>query len=222
MRTFYPTHTRVCSSLGLSSRYDRRVSCVHPGKTFSPHIVFLLGVPTLSSLCSTPPPSWTPSPRDADWNQTDPLWAARHPAAGFEGNFSIDVSSEHTPINFPFRKDSFNLENDLTNTVAASDDFDHLPQRFVASNSQHSAASTVPTLLNSGSVRSTGDLVRGNDSIAGSFFSTGDLVRGKSHVLKNLCSKGEEVTSQTVCEFRRTSKISINTWNGKLNLPFEG
>ena len=78
-----------------------------------------------------------------------------------EPNFSIDVSSEHTPINFPSRKDSFILENDLTNTVA-----DHLPQRFVASSSQCSAGSTIPTLLNSGSVRSTGDLVRGNNSVA--------------------------------------------------------
>ena len=75
--------------------------------------------------------------RDADWNQTDPLctpprgWtvrplATRHPATGYVPNFCVDVSSEHTPINFPSRKDSFNLENELTNTVAASEDFDHL------------------------------------------------------------------------------------------------
>ena len=51
-----------CSSLGLSSMYDRRVCWVHPSKTFSPHIMSLLGVPTLSSFCSTPPPSWTSSP----------------------------------------------------------------------------------------------------------------------------------------------------------------
>ena len=61
---------------------------------------------------------------------------------------------------------SFNLENDLTNIVAASEGFDHLPHRFVASSSQHSAASTVPTLLNLVSVRSTGELVRGNNPVA--------------------------------------------------------
>ena len=110
--------------------------------------------------------------------------ATRHPATGNVPNFCIDVSSEHTPINFPPRKDSFNLENELTNTVAASEDFGHLLKRFVACSSQHSAASTVPTLLNLGSVRSTGELVRGNDSIAGSFFRTGDMVRGNNPVAR--------------------------------------
>ena len=123
-------------------------------------------VPTPSSFCSTPP-SWTPSPETVtgirptpcalrqDDGQVGPL-AARHPATGYEPKFCIDVSSERTPINFPSRQDSFNLEHDLTNTVAASEDFDHLPQRFVASSSQHSAVSTGPTLLNLGPVRSTG------------------------------------------------------------------
>ena len=71
-------------------------------------------------------------------------WPSRAPT-GSEPKSLIEVSSEHTPINFPSRKDSFILENDLTNTVAASEDFDRLPQRFVASSSQHSAASTVAT-----------------------------------------------------------------------------
>ena len=74
-----------------SSRYDLHVYCVLPSKTFSPHTISLLGVPTLSSFCSTPPPSWTPSPetltgirptpcalRQKD-GQFGPL-AARHPA----------------------------------------------------------------------------------------------------------------------------------------------
>ena len=43
-----------------------------------------------------------------------------------------------------------------TTTRTLSEDFGHLPQRFVASSSQHSAASTIPTLLNVGPVRSTG------------------------------------------------------------------
>ena len=41
---------------------------------------------------------------------------------GYEPNSIIDVSSEHTPINFPFRSNSFNREDDLTNTIAASED----------------------------------------------------------------------------------------------------
>ena len=38
------------------------VSCALFNKTFSSHIMSLLGVPALSTFCSTPPPSWTPSP----------------------------------------------------------------------------------------------------------------------------------------------------------------
>ena len=139
--------------------YDRRVLRASQQNIQHPHIMSLFGVPT-PSIFSTPPPSCTPSPetltgiksnscalRQGD-GQFGPL-ATRRPATGYEPNFCIDVSSEHTPINFPSRKDSFTLENDLTNTVAASEDFDgHLPQRFVASSSQHSAASTIPTLLN--------------------------------------------------------------------------
>ena len=88
------------------------------------------------------------------------------PLTGCEPNFCIDVSSEHTPIHSPSRKNRFNLESDLTNTVAASEDLDHLPQRLAASGSQHSVASTVPTLLNLGSLSSDRKLVRGTDSVA--------------------------------------------------------
>ena len=45
----------------------------------------------------------------------------------YEPKTCIGVSSEHTPINFPTRRDSFNLENDLK--FAFSEDSDHLPQR---------------------------------------------------------------------------------------------
>ena len=60
----------------------------------------------------------------------------------------VDVSSEDTPIHFKSRKNSFNLASGLTNTVAASEDFDHLPQQSAASGSHYSAVSTLPTLLN--------------------------------------------------------------------------
>ena len=70
------------------------------------------------------------------------------PNTGYEPKFCIDVSSQHTPINLPSRKSSFNLENDAT--VAASEDFD-LSHHSGASSSRHSVASTVQTLLNLGS-----------------------------------------------------------------------
>ena len=48
--------------------------------------------------------------------------AERSPLTGYEPNSLIEVSSEHTPINFLSRKNSFNTDlNDLATTVAASE-----------------------------------------------------------------------------------------------------
>ena len=74
------------------------------------------------------------SPLDGESGSlTDPIHNTSH-----EANLCFDVNCEHTPLSCPSRKNSFNLENDLTNTVAASE--------------EHSAASTVPALLNSDSL----------------------------------------------------------------------
>ena len=69
------------------------------------------------------------------------LVANSTPLTGYEPNFDVEVNSEHTPI----------PENDFTTTDAASEDNDRNAQRFAASGSQQAVASTVPTLLNSGS-----------------------------------------------------------------------
>ena len=53
------------------------------------------------------------------------------PYTGYEPKFCIDVSSEHTPINFPSDK---NRENDVS--IAASEDFD-FPQHSGASSGRH-------------------------------------------------------------------------------------
>ena len=66
------------------------------------------------------------------------------PNTGYEPKFCIDVSSEQTPINLPNRNRSFQQEYDAT--ITASEDLG-LPQHSEASSSQHTAASTVPTLL---------------------------------------------------------------------------
>ena len=48
--------------------------------------------------------------------------AEQSPLTGYEPKSLIEVSSEHTPINFPSRENSFNTDfNDLTTTVAASE-----------------------------------------------------------------------------------------------------
>ena len=72
------------------------------------------------------------------------------PNTSYEPKFCIDVSSEHTPINLPTKDIGFQQEYDAT--IAASEDH-HLPRHSRASSSsQHTAASTVPTLLKLGSL----------------------------------------------------------------------
>ena len=62
---------------------------------------------------------------------SDPL-ADTTPNKGYEPNLCIDVSSEHTPINYSLRKNNFYLENTLTTTVAESENSDGFPQRSAA------------------------------------------------------------------------------------------
>ena len=109
----------------------------HPARILLNHLIrtpcqSLQGVPNLSSSCSTPPLTWTPAPETltgirpttsatSPWGgHSDPL-ADPTPNTGYEPNLCIDVSSEHTPIKCPFRKNSFNLEN-----------FDGFPQQPAA------------------------------------------------------------------------------------------
>ena len=86
-----------------------------------------------------------------------PLWggppghlADPTPNIGSEPKFCIDVSSEHTPINLPTRSMGFQQEYDAT--IAASEDLNLPRHSGASSSSQHTAASTVPTLLKLGSL----------------------------------------------------------------------
>ena len=154
--TFTCTHVRVAQD----------VFCAHSQKHVHPHTMSLLGGSSLSSFCSTPPPTWIRSPATLTGIRPNPCatslldgqsghLADSTPTTVYEPNFCIDVSSEHTPINFTSRRNSFNFENDLTNTVAASEDSDHLPQRSAASGSQHSQPALSPRCL-----------VQGNEFVA--------------------------------------------------------
>ena len=61
-------------------------------------------------------------------------WLNRAPLTSYESKSLIEVSSEHTPINFPSRKNSFNTNvNDLTATVAASDTAETIEARQLTS-----------------------------------------------------------------------------------------
>ena len=106
----------------------------------------LLGVhpQTFSSFCSTPPQT-TPTTCSLTGIKSTPCatplegrsgyLAESLPHAGYEPNTCIDVSSEHTPINYPSRRNSFNIQNDFTTTVAASENFDGFHQQAAASGS---------------------------------------------------------------------------------------
>ena len=121
---------------------------------------------------------------------------------GYEPNSCIDFSSEHTPINCPSRRNSFNTENDLTATVAASETPDMkevgqstsplffqerevssdpfcvsgFQQQAAASGSQQQASSSVVSPRLSADLWGTRKLVRGNGSISS---VEGTLSRGK-------------------------------------------
>ena len=115
--------------------------------------------------------------KDADWNQTKPVrdstvGGAVWPSGRSDPNHRLCAQTLHRCQQsahadpFPVQENSFNLESFLTNTVVASEDSDHVPQRLAASGSQHSVVSTVPTRLSPGSFSSARKLVRGSDSVA--------------------------------------------------------
>ena len=93
----------------------------------------LLDVPDpFPFFCSTPPPS-TPTALSMTGIRRSPCatppagtlfghLAESSPHTGYEPKSCIDVRSEHTPINYTSRRNSFNTDyNDLTTTVAASE-----------------------------------------------------------------------------------------------------
>ena len=125
----------------------------------------------------------------------------------------VDVSSEHTPIHVPFRDNIFNQEDNLTNTIAASEDFDHFPQT-ADSRIHHSAATTVTALLNLGPLSGTKKLVRDDEFVPSSFSSAGKTERGNDFV-----AIVEEEEKEI--EIGRTRNISMICWNGKLSQPFK-
>ena len=139
------THMRVTQ--------DVHRSCVVPVRTLksSTHSIFhrpLFDVlDPCPSCCSTPPPS-TPTALPMSGIRRSPCatphggllfgyLAESTPLTGCEPKTCIDVSSEHTPINHPSRRDSFNIENnDRTTTVAASENSAGFQQQAVARSNQ--------------------------------------------------------------------------------------
>ena len=170
-------------------------SCVCFSKVSPSATMSLLGVPEFPPF---PPifssPTTTPTPlNEIRLNPcATPLWggpsghlADPTPNTGYEPKFCMDVSCEHTPVNLPDSNRNFPHHYDAT--TAASEDLT-LPQHSGASSrSQHTAASTVPTLLKPGSV-GTGSrkLVADYESVAS---QSGSKKTGCGRGSRNNCSK---------------------------------
>ena len=108
--------------------------------------------------------------------QSAPL-AGAIPNTGFEPKSCIDVSSEHAPIKYISRRNSFNIENDLTTTVAASETFDGFHKQAAASGSLQPVPANKVNPWHSADMSSrTGKLVRGS---ASNVSVEGTLSRGK-------------------------------------------
>ena len=187
----------------------------------STHSMFhrpLLDVPhPCPSFCSTPPPS-TPNSLFMDGIRrpscaTPPgrllfgQLAESTPLTGFEPETCIDVSSEHTPINYPSRRDSFNIENnDLTTTVAAPE---KTPTVF-SSKRQPAAARSTHVWYTHG-LAPTCAPSPGN----------GCEVTSQFQVLKGFCREGIEIEIWKVCEVCPIAEISMSTLNKKHNCLFK-
>ena len=142
-----PSHPTACFTghfreyLTPSHRFAPRLHRRHP--TSRP----LTGI--RSTLCATA----------AEGRQSGYL-AKPLPHTGYESKSCIDVSSEPTPINYSSRRNSINIENDLTTTVAASENSDGFHQQAAASgSSQHAPASEVNPWLSGDMWSSTRKLV---------------------------------------------------------------
>ena len=111
----------TCCTFALKSHpLSQHVSSTTPRRAWSISIILFHGTSVDTELTAD------------DWNQethcaTPPRGllfghlAESTPLTSYEPKTCIDVSSEHTPINYPWKRNCFNIENhDLTTTVAAS------------------------------------------------------------------------------------------------------
>ena len=152
MNTFSHVHTCVwlktetCLSLCACSKIIYRHAMFHRP---------LLDIPDFSSFCSTPPTA-TPTSMLLTGTRTHTCTsppegmqsgylANSSSHIGYEPNICIDVNSEHTLINHPRERNSFNFENVLTTTVAVSENSDGFPHPSAASGSQQPVPANVVT-----------------------------------------------------------------------------
>ena len=169
-----------------------------------------------------------------DWNQTKPVRDSRSvvgrlavwptPNTGCEPTFCIDVSREHTPINFPTRNVGFQQEYD--STIAASEDLNFPWHSGASSSSHHTAASTVPTLWKRGWFGTSPKKLSANYVSVASRTSTKESCADmdRETVVSSFfwsVLKGKRNRDQHVVQTLRGRKISTKSLNGELNWPSE-
>ena len=185
-RTFDPhTHMRVAQD------FTRVVLSLCALKKSSTHSMFHrppLDMPyTFPSFYPTPPPSTSTAL---------PMTGIRRPPCAtppgrllfdhlaestlhtsYEPKTCIDFSSDHTPINCSSRRNSSNIDlNDLTTTVAASENSDGFHQQAAASCSSQQASNEVNPWISPDMWPSTRKSVRNNESTSS---AEGTFSRGK-------------------------------------------
>ena len=161
----------------------------------------LLGVPdTFSSFCSSPPQT-TPTSRPLTGIRSTSCapppggmlfghLAESSPHTGYDSKSCTEQCAHADQL--PSRRNSFNIENGVTTTVASSENFDSFHQQAAGSgSSQHAPASEVNPWLSADMWARTWKLVQGSASNAS---VEGILSRGKRD--------GDLESAQTLSERR--------------------
>ena len=153
-RIFFAAHATCDHTFG--SRAWRFSVCLEKSHFIIGRVFVECSFDPFPPIFSSPPTTPTPLTGIRLNPCATPLWggpsghlADPTPNTGYGPKFCIDVSSEHTPINLPSRNMGFQQEYDTT--ITASEDLNLRRHSGASSSSQHTAASTVPTLLKLGS-----------------------------------------------------------------------
>ena len=131
------------------------------------------------------------------------------PLTGYKPKTCIDVNSEHTPLNYTSRRNSFNIENnDLTTTTAASDNSDGFHQQAAASGGPQRAPGKCgkPMAWRRHVVQHQENWCE---------------VMSHFQVLKGLCREEKEIKIWKVCKVCPKGKIFMSTLSRKLNWLFK-
>ena len=80
------SHAHTCVRIEQTQvEQVKRIACTRSLKAFHPHAMSPLNIPSTSSICSTPPPTWTPSPATLTGSRPNPCAPHRIGQSGTSG-----------------------------------------------------------------------------------------------------------------------------------------